>query len=248
LLLTGFTIGHEKRSVHPWFFPGRLFSYQVENVGGYGPFLLADYVEAFVSIDPNQRIYNNGLLLFLFDLKDRNKPLFNLFQVSAVISPDLPVPGCKVVQVQEYQGKRGETSRLFLNQVPDLYPRSFLYKLEPGLETPSPDTRLGTAKIIEAGSTHLALVADASESCRLALLETHFPGWRCRVNGTEVPIEPMAGTFRSVVIPGGHSDISFDYRPRPWLIGKCLCLVALLTLIALLVTPLRSRGSAFGRG
>ncbi len=231
LLLNGYTIGHEKRAVHPWFFPGRLYNYGVENVGGYGPFLLADYVEAFVSIDPNQRIYNNGLLLFLFDLAGRNKALFNLFQVSAVISPDFPVPGMKVIQVQEYEGKRGNTSRLFLNQVPGLYPRAFLYQDKPGGELPAPEPALGSAQVVQAEATHLTLMAEATAACRLALLETNFPGWRCRVNNTEVSIEPMAGTFRSIPIPAGHSEILFNYQPRSWFYGKCLLLLGLVLLI-----------------
>lgn len=228
LLLIGFTIGHEKRAVHPWFFPGRLFNYGVENVGGYGPFLLADYVESFISIDPHQRIYNNGLLLFLFDLKGRNKALFNLFQVSAVISPDLPVPGCKVIQAQEYEGKRGATSRLFLNQLPDLYPRAFLYPDRPGGQLPAPEPSLGSVKMAQTTATHLSLIANASVPCRLALLETYFPGWRCWVNDVEVLIERMAGTFRSVTLPAGQSEIVFEYQPRSWLIGKWLSLVGLL--------------------
>jgi len=231
LLLIGYTIGHEKRTVHPWFFPGRLFNYGIENVGGYGPFLLADYVEAFVSIDPNQRIYNNGLLLFLFDLSGRNQALFNLFQVSAVISPDLPIPGCKVVQVYDYEGRNGATSRLFLNQVPGLYPRAFLYQKSPGVLFPAPEPSLGAAKVVQAESSHLTLIADATESCRLALLETWFPGWTCHVNGSRVLIERMAGTFRSVEVPAGHSEVHFDYQPRAWFIGKWLSLLGFLLLV-----------------
>lgn len=231
LMLTGYTIGHEKRSVHPWFFPGRLFNYGVENVGGYGPFLLADYVEAFISIDPNQRIYNNGLLLFLFDLDGRNKALFNLFQVSAIISPDMPVPGCKVIQVREYEGKKGGVSRLFLNQVPDLYPRAFVYRPKPGVVTPAPEPALGSAQVVEAEAIHVSLIADTTETCHLALLESEFPGWRCHVNGKEVPIEPLAGTFRSIEIPPGHSDIRFDYQPRSWFTGRCFSLLGMILLV-----------------
>jgi hypothetical protein len=233
LLVLAPTLDYRRRPIHPWFFPGRLFHYGVESTGGYGPFLLKDYVETFQRMDPNQPVYNGGLLLYLFDLEGVNSEVFSLFQVSGVISPGRPIRGYPVEASHTYLGAGGEMSELFLCRNPHSYPRAFLYRDSP--DYPRPDPVLGNVEVLEASSTCVRLVVDAREDCRLALLETWYPGWKCTTHGLEKDIAKTAGTFRSVEIQQGHSEVVFTYEPTSWRRGLTLSAVGILATALLLL-------------
>lgn len=228
LLTLATVMNHQRRELHPWFFPGRLFDYAVENVGGYGPFLLEDYVRAFQQLDLRQKTYNNGLLLFLFQMDSLNQALFNLFQVSHVISPDRPIRGFSVEAFHDYTAPDGTASRLFLSRNPVLYPRAFLFRESPETIYPKPEPSLGTCHLVGVSSTAMLLSASATSDCQLAILETWFPGWQAQVNGKEQPIEKLAGTFRRIPIPKGTSTISLTYSPFSWHLGIYLSVLGLL--------------------
>jgi hypothetical protein len=248
LLVLGTALGVGKRLVHPWFFPGRLFNYGVESPCGYGPFLLADYVHTFERIDPSDPAYNGGLLLYLFSMDHIDRRLFSLFQVSAVISPDTPVRGFQTLMHYDYVGETKEVSRLFLCRNPDITPRAFLYRQEPGETIPVLDKDLGAAELKATHPTEVAISVDAAEPCRLMLLETWYPGWTCEVNGVNAAIAKTAGTFRSVEVPKGHSEVAFEYLPRSWSWG-CGFSVSGLALVFLVFLRRRlSHNAAYSCG
>ena len=222
LLVLGNTQQFQRREVHPWFFPGRLFAYGVETPTGYGPFLLSEYVDAFQSINPEEGSFNQGLLLYLFYFNAVNWDVFRYFNISAVITPDEPPDPLEFVKARRYRNWRKEISRLVLLEDPNLYPRVFLYDSEDSSAYPKPSPELGSAVITLERPTEIHIEADASHPARLAHLETWFPGWSCTVNGKDCPIDKVGGTFRSVELPAGRSDILFQYRPRSWRIGVAL--------------------------
>lgn len=241
LLTLATVMAHQRRPAHPWFFPGRLFDYSIENVGGYGPFLLEEYVHAFQQLDPGQITYNNGLLLFLFHMDSLNQPLFNLFQVSHVISPDRPIRGFQVVASQDYTALNGSSSRLFLSRNPVLYPRAFLFRDSSDGAIPKPDPSSGHCQIESVSSTSMVLSTSAAMDCRMAILETWFPGWQAQVNGKDQPIEKLAATFRWISIPKGISTINLAYRPLSWRIGLWLSVCGLILLAAGIVQSVRKK-------
>ncbi|MCG3198448.1 MAG: hypothetical protein HUU16_00415 [Candidatus Omnitrophica bacterium] len=227
LMILGDTQYFDRRPAHPWLFPGRVLDYGVEMVNGYGPFLLADHVNAFLRIDPTEKSYNGGLLLYYFNLDKRDPGLFGLFQVSAVLSSDRPVKGLQVLAVETYSHPVFGETRVFLSRNPSFYPRAFLFRPAPG-QTPAPEGSLGKVTVKAVGATRVEIEVEAKLDCSLALLETHFRGWNCRVNQTRAPIEKLAGTFRSVRVPPGASQVIFEYQPTPFRIGVLLAPFGLL--------------------
>jgi hypothetical protein len=237
LLVLGNTQQFQRREVHPWFFPGRLFAYGVETPNGYGPFLLSEYVDAFQSINPEEGSFNQGLLLYLFYFNAVDWDVFRYFNISAVITPDEPPDPLGFVKARRYRNWREEISRLVLLEDPNVYPRLFLYGLEESSAFPKPDPDLGNAAITLARPTEIRIEADASHPARLAHLEAWFPGWICTVNGEDCPIERVGGTFRSIEVPAGRSDILFQYRPSSWRIGVALFGFGLFGWLGLLFRP-----------
>lgn len=63
---------------------------------------------------------------------------------------------------------------------------------------------------------------------RLVFSEGIAPGWRARVDGKPVAIEPFATALMSFSLDAGRHDIVFLYRPRSFLLGWIISLFALI--------------------
>ncbi len=60
--------------------------------------------------------------------------------------------------------------------------------------------------------------------------EVWYPGWHATVDGKEVPINKLNGTFRTLyVLPGNHVII-YEYRPKIFLIGGGISVISILLL------------------
>ena len=62
----------------------------------------------------------------------------------------------------------------------------------------------------------------------LVLNELHYPGWRAWVNGREVGIMRANHLVRAVRVPGGVSNVRFEYRPLSWRVGLTITLLSAL--------------------
>ena len=67
----------------------------------------------------------------------------------------------------------------------------------------------------------------------LVLADTFYPGWKCMVDGSEVPIFPAHDVFRAVRVPAGAHDVVFRFRPRTLWTGALLALLGDTVLAAM---------------
>lgn len=74
----------------------------------------------------------------------------------------------------------------------------------------------------------IVLVAESSYPGFLVLLESYYPGWRVFVNGKEETLIKTDYNFQSVLVGAGKHLVSFEYRPKCFLIGKLISLFSLL--------------------
>lgn len=68
---------------------------------------------------------------------------------------------------------------------------------------------------------------------RLVLSEADFPGWEARADGVALPIEPVEGLLRSVVLRPGVQEVVFEYRPLSVSSGLALTALSLIGLVVL---------------
>jgi hypothetical protein len=94
----------------------------------------------------------------------------------------------------------------------------------------------------------LVVELDPADSGLLVLADTHYPGWKCLVDGKASPIVRVHGVFRGVGLGPGRHRVEFAYRPasfwwgwRVSLIG--VCAAAFLTI----VHPLSRKVRCFAR-
>ncbi|MBI2370187.1 MAG: YfhO family protein [Deltaproteobacteria bacterium] len=73
------------------------------------------------------------------------------------------------------------------------------------------------------------------------LLDAHYPGWRARVNGREVPVLRANYAFRAVRIPEGESTVVYFYAPAAVRVGLVLSGLGLVLVAGVAVACLRAR-------
>lgn len=89
-------------------------------------------------------------------------------------------------------------------------------------------TAAGCALEVE---TREKLVAACADQSVLTRLELFMPGWTASINGRGTAIEPDDGTFQSVRLPAGRSEIVFRYTP-PYFYAAAWVAVLALGLVA----------------
>lgn len=92
----------------------------------------------------------------------------------------------------------------------------------------------GAARVTDYGANRVAVELDGTAGW-LVLSDVWFPGWTCRVDGVEVPLERANHAFRAVPVPAGARVAVFTFAPRSYRIGWWVsaCAVVLFT-VALL--------------
>jgi len=149
------------------------------------------------------------------------------------------------------------TARLF--EVPDPLPRAYLVSdweqarspgaalsrtLEAGFplgktvvleESPQADLLGGTGQVLEADYrlNQIRLKTRTTGPMVLVVNDRHYPGWKARVNGVDVPMLRAGGIFRAVVVPQGDTQVEFIFRPSRLLPGALLSILGLLALAGL---------------
>lgn len=81
----------------------------------------------------------------------------------------------------------------------------------------------------------------------LVLSDAYFPGWEVTDNGTPWYAIPVFGGLRGVALGAGRHQIEFSYRPRSFLYGALITLLAGVIWLGIGVVVLRSRRRRNGR-
>jgi len=92
----------------------------------------------------------------------------------------------------------------------------------------------GTVRVIEYAARRVALETDAPAPAFLVTSETHYPGWRARVDGQEQPIYYTNVAFRGLALPAGRHRIEFEFAPAILWQGALVSLAAWAALLAAL--------------
>jgi hypothetical protein len=96
-----------------------------------------------------------------------------------------------------------------------------------------PGARPDSVEILSYSGERLALQVETADAAVLLLLDTWYPGWRCRIDGREVPVLIADYLFRGVPLSPGKHEIVFSYEPAYFYWG--LRLSGLSALAALLM-------------
>jgi hypothetical protein len=83
------------------------------------------------------------------------------------------------------------------------------------------------AEIVSYGAHRVVIRAAATRSAWLVLTDTHYPGWRARVEGRPAEIVAANYAFRAVRIPMGESEVVFTYEPASYRLGVFIGLLSL---------------------
>ncbi|MEW6741195.1 MAG: YfhO family protein [Planctomycetota bacterium] len=75
----------------------------------------------------------------------------------------------------------------------------------------------------------------------LYLADSYCPGWEATVDGAPAEIVPANLAFRAVYLPAGARVVEMQYRPREWLFGLGLSIVALVLWAVALFLAARPR-------
>lgn len=109
-------------------------------------------------------------------------------------------------------------------------------------ESPQTDLLQGAGQVLDADYrlNQIHLQTRTTGPMLLVVNDRHYPGWKARVNGVDVPILRAGGIFRAVVVPQGDSQVEFVFRPSRLLPGALLSILGLLALAGMSV-PHRNR-------
>jgi len=99
----------------------------------------------------------------------------------------------------------------------------------------------GRAVITRYDPERVEIAARSRGAGLLVLSDLDYPGWKARVDGEEVEIEPVDYLLRGVPLASGTHRVEFLYEPLSWRIGWMLTLAGLVAVCLLTFLGLRRR-------
>jgi hypothetical protein len=88
-------------------------------------------------------------------------------------------------------------------------------------------------QVVDARPNSLTVQLDGKSGGLLVLTDPWYPGWRCWIDGQEVPIWKANYAFRGVMVSKGAREIKFRFEPRSYRVGR---LVSVATLVGVMIT------------
>jgi hypothetical protein len=84
----------------------------------------------------------------------------------------------------------------------------------------------GAATVVSYRSERVVIRAEASDEAILLLSDAWYPGWKCTVDGAEVPVFAADYLFRGVPLAKGAHEVVFSYKPTSFAWGLRLSLLS----------------------
>ena len=159
--------------------------------------------------------------------EQRRHALLGRLNIRYFITPAGPAPPPSLHQVAVVQTL---TRRLAVWEIEDWRPR---------VELPG-----GTARIVEEFPAEVAVRAESAAAGTLLLRDRYDRGWRARLDGAPISVEPSEDGFRAVRLPPGRHTVRFFYRPWTFLVGASISAAAFLLLVLLALGEAPSRRSS----
>ena len=98
----------------------------------------------------------------------------------------------------------------------------------------APDPAIRSLWIGEAKPGRFRLTVDAARAGLIESSQPALPGWRVEIDGVEVEVKVLDGTFIGFDVPAGTSKIVVDYRPASVTISLWVSIISLLAWIAVM--------------
>jgi len=105
-----------------------------------------------------------------------------------------------------------------------------------------------TLVITDYEPNRVQIQANALANGFLFLSDSYYPGWTAYVDGVEAEIYQADYAFRAVYLTSGRHTVEFVYEPRSFRVASFVSLLALIGVIALLVSPWLRRAAALVAG
>jgi hypothetical protein len=88
-------------------------------------------------------------------------------------------------------------------------------------------------RVDDARPNRLTVELDGQSAGLLVVTDPWYPGWRCWIDGLEVPIWQADYAFRGVMVRKGTREVEFQFEPRSYRVGR---LVSVATLVGAMIT------------
>lgn len=86
----------------------------------------------------------------------------------------------------------------------------------------------GSVKINLYTPQKIEIAYTADTPSNLILLDAWYPGWKAKVNGSEVEIDRYDDVFRTVKVPQGSGNVVFEYNPQSVRYGVYISFMSLI--------------------
>ena len=193
--------------------------------------------------------------------RTRWSPLFNgRFEVASLRKPGADATGHELIaSFKEHQ--------LYLARLPQALPRVFIAsptfvsspkaarELLSSPEVLSGRTAIfeqsaqpghsegsGTAQMVSYEPERVVVHARVDRPGALVLNDAFFPGWTAEIDGKPAPVVRTNYLVRGVLLSQGEHDVVFRYQtPISLLVGACLSIFSLVSILGVAVRPLTTR-------
>src|SRR5262249_25047593 len=72
------------------------------------------------------------------------------------------------------------------------------------------------ARVVEDRPNRVVVETDPGPAGYLVLADVWYPGWRCTVDGRDVPLYRADFLFRAVELPEGAREVAFTFEPASY--------------------------------
>ena len=159
---------------------------------------------------------------------DENVPPVPPFRAGSVNRPDAQVvlengrafPRAWVVPVARPMPPGGEYDALVAND----FRRAVLLTTDRPLPPAVGSTP--AARVVEYRPNRVRVELTGDGGGFLVLADVWYPGWVCRVDGAEVPVERANHAFRAVPLPPAAREAVFTFEPRSYQLGWWISVVS----------------------
>jgi uncharacterized membrane protein YfhO len=114
----------------------------------------------------------------------------------------------------------------------------------PGLAEGPGAAAAGSARFVSYDNERVVAESRAQRRSLLVLSDVHYPGWKARVDGRDVPMERVNYLLRGVMVPAGTHRVEFVYEPASWRAGWIISVLAVLAVAVAIAAGLRARRRA----
>lgn len=215
-----------------------LMPYRIETISGSDA-LLPKKMGEFLSLVETGKVQERISRVHL--LRNYNSPLFSLLNVKYILA--------KKTDEKGYFSPAGKPPSTFLNpryklvfedKTVQVYedskflPRAFwVHDDEADILKIIPPKISKNDKIdwLVYESDKIILKIESKEPGFIFLANNFFPGWKAFVNDKVTTIDQIEYSFSAVKVPSGRSLLTFEYKPKSFLYGSMISLLALLNFL-----------------